>query len=154
MNRLTRITEDEKPTKETNERKDGNDQDQQTHYNVTTTAYRHTRCTICAKPVSTTNLNPEVEITCSDCEHAEQGITNNVLNIITRIISTMATLPDDHYVWHFSDATLTYYTNEEDIGEDLNKVKTLHLTISLDGTTITYMSWPQSRITPPKPSTF
>ena len=33
----------------------------------------------------------------------------------------MATLPDDHYVWHFSDATLTYYTNEEDIGEDLNK---------------------------------
>ena len=75
---------------------------------------------MCAKPVSTTNLHPDVEITCPECKQEEQGITTNVLNIITRIVSTMTTLPDNHYVWHFSDPTLTYYSTEEEIGEELN----------------------------------
>ncbi len=120
MNRLTRIADDEKPTQGTNERKEETDQDQQNNHEATTTAYRHTRRTICAKPVSTTNLNPDVTITCPECKQEEQGITNNVLTIIIRIVRTMTTLPDDHYAWYFSDPTLTYYTNEEEIGEELN----------------------------------
>ncbi len=32
----------------------------------------------------------------------------------------MTTLPDDNYALHFSDPTLTYYTHEEEIGEELN----------------------------------
>ncbi len=54
MNRLTRITEDEKPTPGSNEGQEETNQDQQDNHDVTITAYRHTRCTICAKPVSTT----------------------------------------------------------------------------------------------------
>ncbi len=33
----------------------------------TTQAYRHGRCYMCSKPVSTTNLDPEVELFCQEC---------------------------------------------------------------------------------------
>jgi hypothetical protein len=33
----------------------------------TTQAYRHGRCYMCSKPVSTTNLDPEVELFCQQC---------------------------------------------------------------------------------------
>jgi hypothetical protein len=33
----------------------------------TTQAYRHERCYMCSKPVSTTNLDPEVELFCQEC---------------------------------------------------------------------------------------
>ena len=34
----------------------------------TTKAYRHGRCYMCSKPVSTTNLDPEVELFCKECD--------------------------------------------------------------------------------------
>ncbi len=34
----------------------------------TTKAYRHGRCYMCSKPVSTTNLDPEVELFCKGCD--------------------------------------------------------------------------------------
>jgi hypothetical protein len=33
----------------------------------TTQTYRHGRCYMCSKPVSTTNLDPEVELFCQEC---------------------------------------------------------------------------------------
>ena len=33
----------------------------------TTKAYRHGRCYMCSKPVSTANLDPEVELFCKEC---------------------------------------------------------------------------------------
>ena len=34
----------------------------------TTKAYRHGRCYMCSKPVSTTNLDPELELFCEECD--------------------------------------------------------------------------------------
>jgi hypothetical protein len=41
---------------------------EETSQNQTTQSYRHGRCQLCAKPVSTTNLNPREELTCFECK--------------------------------------------------------------------------------------
>ncbi len=43
----------------------------------------------------------------------ENNDSNNLTNIITRIIKTMRQLPDEHYVWRYTDPTRTYYVNED-----------------------------------------
>ena len=47
---------------------------EETNQGQSTQAYRHGRCQLCAKPVSTTNINPQIELTCYECR---KSITEN-----------------------------------------------------------------------------
>jgi hypothetical protein len=40
---------------------------------TTTQAYRHGRCHMCGKPVSTTNMNPDQELICSEYQQDKNG---------------------------------------------------------------------------------
>ena len=54
---------------------------EETNQGSSTQAYRHGRCQLCAKPVSTTNINPTTELTCYECrkftaENEREGYVN------------------------------------------------------------------------------
>ena len=66
----------------------------------TTQAYRHGRCGLCDKPVTTVDLNPNVELTCEECAQSagnetdyvdpETKLTNNK-NLCTQLRSSSKT---------------------------------------------------------------
>ncbi len=99
MNRITRITDDEKPIQASEEGQTNNCPGQnENQASETTQAYRHARCLLCAKPVSSTNLNNKVALLCVECKQEQEGqeITDKMIKVITNIIRTMTTLPHDH----------------------------------------------------------
>ncbi len=60
MNRISPTTTEAVEQEDNGETNDDN--------NETTQAYRHGRCGLCDKPVTTINLNPTIELTCVVCE--------------------------------------------------------------------------------------
>ncbi len=57
--------------------------------------------------IFTSNMNRIVEPDHTRME--EHNGSENITNIITGIIKTMRQVPDNHYIWKYSDPTRTYY---------------------------------------------
>jgi hypothetical protein len=64
------------------------------------------------KIIFTSNMNRIVEPDNTRME--EHNGSENITTIITGIIKTMRQIPDNHYIWKYSDPTRTYYVQDLD----------------------------------------
>jgi hypothetical protein len=82
---------------------------------LSTPMYRHDRCPQCDKPVSTTNMNILVDMTCYECQriNANWSTPHRVYQTLqdrhsvsfAKILSTLNQLSHDHELWRYSNPT-------------------------------------------------
>jgi hypothetical protein len=122
MNRISHTPDaiEQEDDGETNEE----NYDTQDFNNDTTQAYRHGRCGLCDKPVTTVHLNPTETLTSITCKEMTEGTLNHselfaypeeqehqqLMNyfLITTILQDMASLPPNQPVWRWENSTEAY----------------------------------------------
>jgi hypothetical protein len=62
--------------------------------------------------------NPNGEEAIEKYENDEP--THNVRKVIQRLVTTMSTVPENHYVWNYLDPTRTHYINNDQDEDQLN----------------------------------
>ncbi len=62
--------------------------------------------------------NPNGEEAIEKYENDEP--THNVRKVMQRLVTTMSTIPDNHYVWNYLDPTRTHYINNDQDDDQLN----------------------------------
>ena len=88
---------------------------QQVWDKTSTQMYRHDRCPQCDKPVSTTNINILVDMTCYECKRRKadwstphqvyQTLQNRHSVSFAKILYTLNQLSNNYEIWRYSNPT-------------------------------------------------